>query len=484
METFLENSINLLRAFSKEKNIKIYIVGGFLRNSLKNSSSINKDIDFITDGDINEITKFLSDKLSGTIIDMDKKNRLSRIVFKNNFNFDFTNIYNNDLEKDLENRDCSINALAYSIHSPFPIERDYIIDNHNGINDFNNKLVRHINEKNYIKDPIRLLRNVRLMAEEDFNLHESTIGAIRKNAELLKEVSGEKICDEIFRIFQQEGTHYYLNFMDRTLNIANKIFPEVDDMKKIGECKYHVVDTWTHSIYTIKFIESVIYANGFFEGHIRKVYEKISSENIAGRRTRLAHFKLGALFHDIGKPSARFVDDTGRTRFRGHEDTGADIAKNFARKIRLSTKEENMLVKTVRLHMLPLVLYKKNDVGADALYDFFTKADEETLDILLIGLADIVATRKILNTKEEMGMFKVHIEYIANNYLTRYKPIENLNHIISGDDIMEHFNLEASKKIGEIKNILRKAIFKGKVAPKKKACIKYLEAEHLDFINQ
>jgi len=70
--------------------------------------------------------------------------------------------------------------------------------------------------------------------------------------------------------------------------------------------------------------------------------------------------------------------------------------------------------------MIPLVLYKENDVSGERLHSMFANLKDDTLDILIISLADIVATRKLLHPDEDMGKYKIHIEYLANNYLTRF----------------------------------------------------------------
>ncbi|SHK09633.1 HD domain-containing protein [Tepidibacter formicigenes] len=289
--------------------------------------------------------------------------------------------------------------------------------------DLNNKTIKHTSDDIFKKEPINMIKAVTLMSQLEFDIDEETQKLIRENSSLLKSVSPEKMRDEIFKILKSNKSYYYINLMDKHLNILDKIFPEIIPMKSVGECKYHVVDALTHSIYTLKIAESVINLDGFFENHIKKEYEKHCLEKIEKNRTRLDLIKLGALFHDVGKPRSKKVDETGRVRFKGHEIVGAQIIKDIANRFKLTDKEKYILYKYVALHMWPLVVYKKNDVSGKMLNKMFLDTKDETLDILLIGYSDIVATRKLLNPHEDMGMFKVHIEYIANNYITRYKGV-------------------------------------------------------------
>ncbi len=469
----MDRVINTIARQAKEEGVLCYLVGGTIRDILLNRDLLIRDLDFVVQGNLEIFVENLMKELEGKLIPMDKEKRLFRIRLEEGLILDFTQM-EGEIEQDLEKRDLTISAMAYPLDAPWPLEREYIIDPFGGQEDIEKRRVRHIREEAFEEDPVRLIRAPRFMCQLRFNMAEETITAIRKYAHLLPTVAGERITQELFLILREDKTYHFLTFMDKKLDILNKIFPEIEEMKDIGECKYHVVDSWTHSIYTVKVAESVIYAQGFFEDHIREFYEAHARETIAGDHRRMELLKLGALFHDIGKPSAKKVDATGRTRFRGHEITGAELVKEYGEKLKWSKKEIGILYKYVAHHMTPLVLYKKNDVSGKALYQFFKEGGKETLDLLLIALADIVSTRKLLDPHEEMGMFKVHVEYIANNYITRYRPIENITSIISGREVMEEINLPESTFVGEVLEDIKKAMFYGHIPQHKEGALKYL----------
>lgn len=458
---------------SKELNVEIYLVGGTIRDLLLNRET--KDLDLVVVDHNRIFAEKAADILGGTFVELDSDREVYRVVLKDKTLLDFSKMRGNTIEEDLYGRDFTINAMAYSLEKGWPLNKEAIIDPFEGRKDLNNKIIRHMQEKVFQEDPLRMIRAPRFMCQLDFDLDKETKELIKGHSHLITNVAGERIAEELFKILDESKTYYYFNLMDKQLNLLEKVFPEIIEMKEIGECKYHVLDSWTHSIYTMKVVESYIYAHGFFEDHIREAYEKHTSEMIAGNHSRLHLLKLGALFHDVGKPSARKVDAKGRVRFRGHEITGAELAKEYGNKLKLSVKEKELLYKYVALHMWPLVLYKKNDVSGKSLYQMFNETGKETLDILLIALADIVATRRVLDPKEEMGMFKVHIEYIANNYLTRYKPIENISKIIKGREIMEALDIPEGVTVGEILEEVRKAIYFGEIGPSKEAVLAYIK---------
>jgi len=452
-----------------------YFVGGGVRDLLLENRERIQDLDFVIQGDPKPLMDGLREILGGTLVEMEKKVPLTRLVLKDGLMLDFMEMQGKTIEEDLKGRDFTICAMAYPLDGPWPMKEDLLIDPYGGLKDLRRNLIRMTSGDVFDEDPLRLIRAPRLMAQLGLDLDNDTARMIREKSHLIRKAAGERLNRELFLILKEKRSHYYLSYMDRKLDLINKLFPEIDCMKDIGECKYHVVDSWTHSIYTVKVAESIIYAHGFFEDHIRENYERHAEEKITKDHKRLELIKLGALFHDIGKPSAKKVDTTGRTRFRGHEITGAELVKEYGEQLKMSRREIEILYKYVSLHMIPLVLYKKNDVSGKALYNFFEEAGKETLDLLLIALSDIVSTRKLLEPTEEMGMFKIHVEYIANNYITRYRPIEDISKVISGKEVMDAVKLPEGAFVGQVLEDIKKAMFYGHIPQSKEGAHRYLK---------
>lgn len=469
----MKDVIACIHEVQRSLNMQVYLVGGSVRDRLLKRPP--KDLDFVVRENVQIFAQGVAESLGGTFFTLDEKSQAYRVIDKNKNIIDFAKMKGSKIEEDLYERDFTINAMAYDMTRGWPMDEAQVLDPYGGKGDLKNKRIRELHSQTFSNDPIRMLRAVRFMTELGFTLDSYTIGIIRQQAGAIVQSPGERIANEFFAILEKENSHYYLNYLDEPLNLLEQLFPELEIMKDVGQCKYHVVDCWTHSVYTVKMIEDFIYSNGYFEPHIRRAYEEHTREHLGGSRSRLALIKLGALFHDVGKPSARRVDQGGRTRFRGHEITGAEILKGYAERLRLSTREKEILYRYVALHMIPLDLYKTNDVGGKALYGVFEKMGEETLDILLIALADIIATRILLNPEEEMGMFKIHVEYIVNNYLTRYRPIERINSIINGKEIMESLQLPQSIMVGNLMEAVKKAIYLGQIPPTKQGALDYIK---------
>lgn len=476
LKVFIEQ---LMREIKKLSKSEIYLSNTFVWDRLLNRNS--HKIRILVYDDVKKLGQDFSSLNKGLLslvhqdqckVEMNRGNKRLIIIFENIGEF--------SIEEYLNNSAYSIEALSTRVQEDGSINLDDIVDTQDGLRDFNHRLIRSI-QSDYSTKPVNMLKAVRLMAELEFNLESSTMNSIVEDAHFLANGNSEEISKELFKILSRKRTHHYFNFMDKQLNILDKIFPEIEPMKEVGRCKYHVVDSWTHSLYTLEVAESIIYADGYFENHLRKAYETHSSQILCHEHTRLEIIKLAALFHDIGKPAAQKIDETGRIRFKGHEIAGMEIVEKIADRLSFCDKEKEFLCKLVREHMWPLTLYKNNDVSGKAIYDLFAKFGEDTLDVLLVSLADIIATRKLLYPHEEMGMYKVHIEYLANNYLTRYKDIIDISHVITENDITKNFPRVDKEEYGALIESVRKGIFFGKIPLEKNRAITYLKEEVLVF---
>ncbi|MGF7058417.1 HD domain-containing protein [Brassicibacter mesophilus] len=414
-----------LKEISKNQNTKIYIIGNFIRDFVLGTRG--NCIDCIVQDKIEIIATLFANEISSKAVTIDENNRTYKVVdITRDITLNFSKMNGNRIEDDLMKRDFTINSLAIDVldFDCNVLDETKIIDPTSGLMDINREKIVYVYEDVFKDDPVRILKAVRLMSELGFDMDDRTKRKILSDKCFLKTIVNEKLTDELFQILRNKKTYYYFSFMDKHLNVLEEIFPEIIPMKDVGQCKYHVVNSFTHSLLTLKTLEEIIYHNAYFEEHVRESYERHGNESITYEHTRLELIKLAAFFHDVGKPKAKKVDEAGRTRFKGHEIIGAEAIRSIAERLGLSLKEKDILHDITAKHMIPLVLYKDNDVSGKALYSMFSDLKDNTLDVLLISLSDIIATRKVLQPDEDMGKYKIHIEYLANNYLTRFKESE------------------------------------------------------------
>lgn len=356
---------------------------------------------------------------------------------------------NESIEDFVKNQELNVERIAMDLD--FEVIYDFGEDGING-------RIIEVVKNCCVENPLRTLFNiVRMMSKYSFKISNNTVLYL-SNEEFNMTVDSYEIRNLIFTVLSNKNSFLFFKYLDN-FGVMEKVFPEVYQMKEVGECKYHVVDTWTHSLYTLEVLEEIIYSNGYFEEHVKKSYEEYTGKVYNNGISQLEMLKIAAFFHDVGKPSAMWIDNTGRVRFRGHEITGEKIVGDIGDSIKLSDYQIDYLKKMVREHMRPLVLYKSNNLGKNTLQELFSMFKDEVHDILLIGLADIIATRRLLDPSEEMSIYKIYIEFIMNNYLVRYKPIYEVENMKRLKDI----KLEYPDDYKRILNSLVDEIYLGNV---------------------
>ena len=181
-----------------------YIVGGFVRDSLLNIKS--NDVDITTNAKPKEIKEIFSDceiksDSYGAVIINYKNYRFDVTTMREEMEY-FDNrhpssvIYVNDLKKDLERRDFTINALCYD-------KDGKLIDLINGKRDIDEKIIKTIisSDKSFKDDALRILRAVRFASLLDFKLSDEIIKAIKDNKQLLSNLSNSRKKEELDKIF-------------------------------------------------------------------------------------------------------------------------------------------------------------------------------------------------------------------------------------------------------------------------------------------
>lgn len=205
---------------------EVYIVGGYLRDLVIRQKTT--DIDYIVRGDIKTFSQRVYNAMGlkpgkGTLVQL-KKDNIIRIVLKNKMTIDFTQLKGR-LEDNLAERDFTINSLAWSPETG-------LIDLFNGINDIEKKKIRVIHVKNFVNDPLRLLRAYRFAAELGWNIDAQTRKILKKLSCHLKNPARERITAEFFKLLDSKNYAPPLklalrdNILKSFISISNKKLSE------------------------------------------------------------------------------------------------------------------------------------------------------------------------------------------------------------------------------------------------------------------
>ena len=493
-----------------------YIVGGFIRDWLLGRKT--NDIDIAVPGAAITIAHEVAREIGGKFVPLDEVNDLARVVMfegerqnqkfrGTEWHFDFST-FSQDIESDMARRDFTINAMALelshfvtastatdmssrelaSLFEEKQVHRK-LIDPFSGEEDLRNKIVRGVSEQIFEADAARLLRAVRLAAELDFTIEPETESLIRRYAQSITEVSGERVREELLRLLALPRAACHLRYLDE-LGLLLALIPELAESKGVEQPTVHFWDVFEHSLQTVATIEFLLRESDWEHGNEdmlatapwSEIIDRHLSQEVSSGSSHKVLLKLAGLFHDIAKPMTKTIDDTGRARFLGHNKEGAAMTANILERLRFSNREIRVVESLVYHHLRPVQMattgVHKNSEGfcgqndelptQRAIYRYFRDTGEVGIDILFLALADYLASRGPLASREEWERHCQLINYIMAGHDKQQAKILPVK-LVDGHDIMNAFGLAPGPLIGKLLARVREAHASGELSTKKEA---------------
>lgn len=437
-------------------NNEIYLVGGAVRDILLGKEILDRDL-IVTDENAKDFSQKVSDFLGGKFIPLDEENKIYRIVLpdKNNY-LDITNPIENSLEKDIYRRDLRVNAIAVNIKT------GEIYDPTNGLNDFENKVLNSIREENFIDDPLRLLRIFRFHSVLGFDISKELMNIATRHQSLINKPAKERVEYELMKLFDGEYAHSALLMLDEC-GILEYIYPFVKELKQVPPNAHHHLNLFKHSIETVKQIE-IQYKNA--DNSTKEHLKRIDF----GGFSRLAHLKLAAFMHDIGKFSTWTIEeDTDRHRFIKHDDVGAKIAPKILKQLMFSNKQIDYIQCMIKNHMHASMVVSSPELTEKIMMRYIRKMGDNAIDAIIIAKADRLSaqgpeiTQKIIN--ENINRLDKLLKFCIQAQET-LKPLPKL---LDGNEIMQFLNIKPSPQLGKLLKELKEAQISSEINTKEEA---------------
>ncbi len=195
-----QSEIYQLIQLVKTEGCSAWLVGGVLRDLLLKRPLT--DIDLATDGDPTELAKQWARQVSGRWFWLDPDRHQSRVLLPGGLTADFAPLRAATIDQDLRLRDFSINALAFPLHEPFAGAE--LIDPLDGVTHLKDCELHVCSERSFSDDPLRMLKGIRHAVTLRMRLPAETLTLIQLQAPAINEVAGERIKEELAKIFSAE----------------------------------------------------------------------------------------------------------------------------------------------------------------------------------------------------------------------------------------------------------------------------------------
>ena len=474
-----------------------HYVGGIVRSSLLRRQSSDLDITLPLE-DVPSAARELGRRLKAAVFEMDAELGVWRLVtHKDKIQIDLTGYQGKNLKEDLLRRDFSFNSLAYPVAARPQIlvtprkgntaqvilkklQKKFIVDYSGGLKAVAEKIIDRNNPRVFKEDPLRMLRAFRSAAELGFKISNRTLLQIKKDRSLIVQSAGERVHEELERLFATSKAYENLQLMDR-YGLLTALFPELEPQRTCAEVYYGKGGVLKHTLTVFNRMEYLL-------DHLAKAFPRYAKK-LAPYAQNKPLYKMAALLHDIAKPAtAKVMGD--RLRFFYHEEKGAKMAKEVLERLHYSRADLRLICAMIGEHLRPSNL-ASNDVITDrGAYHFFRDLGDAAVPMLLLCWADYASyvtdaqLRAIMRKSGQPMMTLAQAQKTANigktlrhmqvlsllfkKFFDTPKKVQPVR-LITGRDIMDALSLPPSPKIGDILEAVAVAQVEGKVTTKEEA---------------
>jgi tRNA nucleotidyltransferase (CCA-adding enzyme) len=426
-------TLRALQRLQEETKAEVFLVGGFVRDYLRNKK--NDDLDIVVRklsskaiftflkecGSCKKVTLALNNDAFTTelILFRGKEDTLiAQIVLPRRGKRQIADKHNT-LRQDAKYRDFKINAMYLPIN--FKSKAD-VIDVFGGLNDIRGRTISTVSTASNClsMSPIRVMRAISLAARTGYKINHDLFKALRDNATGLKDVIPDAIRKELNKIFLSSKPSIYLKLMQK-LGVLEIVMPELSNCVGVTQdARYHKYDVFSHCIYTC--------------------------DNTDHDLT----LRLAGVLHDVGKAGTKKRVGV-RVTFHKHEMLSVKLARSFLNRLRYDGRTKTAVLSLVRLHMY----HYTRDYGDGAVRRFIKKVNitEEMLDDLSnMPLFKLRQAERLGNGLKTDPITNRQLDF-EDRIRKIFKSggglgIKDLN--IDGHIIMEAFDLKPGEMVGEI----------------------------------
>tara|TARA_B100001123_G_C15258367_1_gene1005618 strand:+ start:260 stop:1591 length:1332 start_codon:yes stop_codon:yes gene_type:complete len=411
--------IDLLNLATSRK-IKVFVVGGTIRDHLLNKNF--SDIDLTAKNGADLGIQF-AQSLNFTYVQLDKTpgRATTRIILPNNKHFDLNDLQGTRIEEDLEKRDFTINAMGQEL-SEFLSNQKHIIDPLFGKNDLQNSLIKVTSPEVFQADPLRMLRAFRFAAAMNFSIDEKTLTEIYKNNKNITTVSGERVWQELITFLEMETTGKPIKWMRNSgllnLLLSTSFLSNREELLSSYNRLEHILSN-------------------------PRLYFPEQPIEFKSKEKALIKFSL------LLKKAETNLDIENRRE----KDFGTPKSFGILKTLKASNTEIAFICKSIQCSNIFSKSFPSN-LNDSFLYDLCSMSGGELVAGVLLKFSTLpfIENYKCMDNKS-FDFFSNLLKF----YFEQYCPAIKEKPLLNGEEIIKKFNISPSPVIGNVLNLIRRA---------------------------
>ena len=422
------------------KGFKAYVVGGCVRDSILGLSP--KDWDVSTDATPSQIKWVFQKKRiietgirHGTVTVQMDDGQYEVTTFRTDGAYSDSRrpdcvYFVSDISEDLSRRDFTMNAIA--------VNQFEVVNPFNGYNDIRHRQISCVGnaDERFQEDALRMMRALRFASVYNFGIMEETEQAIRRNKDLLRNISAERINSELCKILLGK---FSLPILWAYSDVFSVIIPELSSCVGFGQNnKYHQYTVYDHMTRAVSLC-----------------------------RTDDLSVRLAAFLHDIGKPLCYTEDENGG-HFYGHAEPSREIAERVLNRLKFDNKTKGEVLELIQYHDTVIEPTPKtvrrwlNKIGV-----------ERFKQLLFLREADILAHKQGTQASRLDNLHTLHL--VLEDVLDKEQCFRITDMYINGYDVME-LGIPEGKEVGEVLHWLLDRVISGELENDRETLMKEAKA--------
>jgi poly(A) polymerase len=380
------------------------------------------------------------------------------------------------LPADLALRDFTVNAIAEPLAGGEPI------DPLGGLQDLAARRLRTAGSEAFVDDPLRVLRLVRVAVELGLEPEPETLRRARAQAPALVRCSPERVFMELRRIVAADAALAGLALMSE-LGASAVVLPELEALRGIEQNRFHHADVHEH---TLEVLAGSIALERFAAGEggeledrlrdelaealgeHRAAVAELLSQPLADGLTRAHALRWGALLHDAAKPLTRGTLPGGRVTFIGHDERGAQLAREVLGRLRASERLRAHVAALARHHLrLGFLVHEPQPLARATVFSYLRATDPVEVDVTLLSIADRLATRG--DRAQRAIAAHVRLAQAMLGDALRWRAQGPPQPLLRGDELVRELQIPAGPRLGGLLEQLAQAQYAGEVATREQA---------------